>query len=142
MVHVLCRMNLDVVLGHWPDSHMDRPDQMGQLDRTVGTTNEYDAKSHEWPRGTSDERVQVLKGYEFQTVPLDLDFGRFIWIVCGCTAGRTYSSFNRSVVSQGQIGCKAIRMGLGLTRLYGSRPWAGSGKKVREPLGQTYGMAD
>ncbi|KAF3486294.1 hypothetical protein F2Q69_00052972 [Brassica cretica] len=40
---------------------------------------------------------------------------------------RTYSSSKRSIVSQGPISCKAVRMGLGRTRLYGSRPWAGTG---------------
>ncbi|KAG2266439.1 hypothetical protein Bca52824_073518 [Brassica carinata] len=60
MVHVLCRMNLEVVLGHWPDSHMDRPDQMGRLDRTVGTTNGYELR-----RVMNGQEARVMKGYKF-----------------------------------------------------------------------------
>ncbi|KAG2255135.1 hypothetical protein Bca52824_074429 [Brassica carinata] len=86
----------------------------GRLSRAVGTSEWVRvAKGHELPRGTCVQRVLVPKGCEFQTVPLVQRLGRTNWIVRGCIVERTDGLFNRSTVSQGLIGCKAIRFGLG-----------------------------
>ncbi|KAF3527437.1 hypothetical protein DY000_02040193 [Brassica cretica] len=37
---------------------------------------------------------------------------------------------DRGIALQGPIGCQANRMGYDLTRLHGSRPWAGSGSEA------------
>nr|VDD60037.1 unnamed protein product [Brassica oleracea] len=93
---------------HGPDS------PYGRLGRSVGTSEWVRvAKGHELPRGTCVQRVLVPKGCDFQTVTVVQGLGRTKWTVRGCIVEQTDDSFNRSVVSQGRIGCKAIRFGLG-----------------------------
>lgn len=63
-----------MVLGHRPDKRM-----IGQTIWTV-RSNSWNiqrvcvAKGHELTRATSDQRVQVPKGCEFEMVPLDQGF--------------------------------------------------------------------
>ncbi|KAF3524905.1 hypothetical protein F2Q69_00046002 [Brassica cretica] len=102
-------------LGAHMAGHTHGPDSpYGRLGRSVGTSEWVRvAKGHELPRGTCVQRVLVPKGCDFQTVTVVQGLGRTKWTVRGCIVEQTDDSFNRSVVSQGRIGCKAIRFGLG-----------------------------